>query len=283
MKKQIINMIQVLFGTFVLAISVAFFILPFDILSGGVAGIAVAMEPFFHIDKTMFASVLEVALLVVGWIILGKKFAMGSALSSLAYPVFVIWLSKYEVVLEIDPLLASFYSGLLGGIGIGIVMRAGSSTGGMDIPPLVINKITGAKIATLVMVTDAITVLLGIIGYDISAALIGLISVFSSAFAIDKVLSYGTGMNAKSVQIISDSWQEIKAEIYKEINRGVTILDGYGGYQHDPKKVLLCVVSQREYARLLEVIKQVDETAFVITTDATDMYGEGFTYTSPNI
>ena len=283
MKKHILDTIQVLLGTFILAVSVAYFIIPFDILSGGVAGIAVAMEPFFHIDKTLFASALEVILLFVGWIFLGKEFAMGSVLSSLAYPILIIWLSKYEVTLDIDPLLASFYSGLLGGIGIGLVMRAGSSTGGMDIPPLVIHKVTGAKIATLVMVTDALTVMIGIIGYDISAALLGLISVFSSAFAIDKVLSYGRGINAKSVQIISDHWREIKDEIYKDVNRGVTVLDGYGGYQHDPKKVLLCVVSQRQYNQLLDVIKRIDEKAFVITTDATDMYGEGFTYTSPNI
>ncbi len=285
LKKKLIDIILVVSGTFVLAMSVEFFILPYRILSGGVAGIAVAMEPFFHIDETLFANVATVLLLIVGAIFLGKQFAIDTILSSLCYPLFTTLLARvYPMIpITIHPMLASFYAGLLGGIGIGLVMRTGASTGGMDVPPLIMHKLFGMKPSTGVVITDTLTIMLGIFAFDINAALIGLVSVFASGYAIDKVLSIGAGANAKSVQIISDHWQELCNAIDQELERGYTLMHGEGGYQHDPKMVILCVVSNRQYTRLLEIIHEIDEHAFTITTDASDMHGEGFTYSSPNI
>ena len=136
-KKSVINFLMVLAGTFVLSMSVEFFILPYNILSGGVAGLAVAFEPFFHIDKTLFANSAVIGFLILGAVILGKEFALTTMLSSLAYPVFNNLLIRVPNPITVDPILAALYAGLLGGTGIGIVMRAGSSTGGMDIPALI--------------------------------------------------------------------------------------------------------------------------------------------------
>lgn len=282
---KVLDVILTIAGTFVLAMSVEFFILPYRILSGGVAGIAVALEPFFHIDETIFANAATIALLIVGRIFLGREFALDTLLSSLCYPVFTTLLAKIYpfIPITINPTLASFYAGLLGGIGIGIVMRGGASTGGMDIPPLILHKLTGIKISTGVVITDTLTVLLGVAAYGINAALIGFVSVFASGFAIDKVLSAGAGNQAKSVTIISDHWEEIIHAIDQELARGVTILHGQGGYNGDEKMVILCVVSSRQYNRLIDLIKEIDDRAFTITTDASDMHGEGFTYASPNI
>ncbi len=273
---------MILTGTFILAVSVEYFILPYDILSGGVAGIAVALEPFFHIDKTLAANAMVLGLFVIGALILGKQFALNTLLSSLAYPVFTTLLARHPVVITIDPVLASFYAGLLGGAGIGIVMRTGASTGGMDIPPLVLHKLTGIKIASLVMITDALTVLLGVIAYSLDWALIGMVSVFASGVAVDRVLQWGQG-NSKAVQIISDDWMKIKEEINRRIDRGTTIFDVKGGYTMKDRKVILCVVTARQYGALMEIIHETDPRAFVITMDAADMHGEGFTYSSPNI
>ena len=254
------------------------FILPFDILSGGVAGIAVALEPFFHIDKTLAVNLITVGLLLIGTAVLGREFFLSTCLSSVFYLIFNSLLAGRVTIPRVEPVLASFYSGLLGGFGIGLVMRAGASTGGMDVPPLVIHKFTGIPVSTLVLITDGLTVLLGYFAYGIEAVLIGLISVFSTGYIIRRVLSMGEGSTAKSVQIISDSWQKIADEIQTHLSRGVTILEGTGGWSKEQKKVLLCVVSARQYSALLEIINECDEKAFVITTDATDMHGEGFTY-----
>ena len=271
------DLIQIFTGTLILTVSVVWFIIPYNILSGGVAGIAVALEPLLHLNKMVFANVLVIALLGAGTVVLGKQFFLTTALSSLLYPVFTSLLSRSAYIPQIDPVLASFYGGLLGGVGIGIVMRTGASTGGMDIPPMIIHKLTGMKINTLVMITDGLTVLLGLSLYGIEAVLVGMISVFASSYAIGKVLTFGS-TTSKSVQIISKDWQKIITEINTTFERGATVFDAIGSYSGESKKVILVVVSERQYNHLIDTIKSIDPTAFIITTDAADMHGEGFTY-----
>ena len=283
MGKKVLNFFTIILGTAILAVSVEYFILPFSILSGGVAGIAVALNPFFHVNETLFANIAVVSLLVLGWVFLGRDFGINTLVSSLAYPVFTTLFSQFPIEIEIDPILAAVYAGLIGGFAIGIVTRSGASTGGMDIPPLILHKITGVKISTLVMITDALTVLLGVAAYGLSAALVGMISVFSTGVAMSKVLEVGRGSAAKSVQIITDKWEEMNEVITKDFNRGTTLIEASGGFTNENKKVILCVVSQREYSELIDTIRKVDDRSFVITTDAVDMHGEGFTYSSPNI
>lgn len=283
MGKKVLNFFTIILGTAILAVSVEYFILPFSILSGGVAGIAVALNPFFHVNETLFANIAVVSLLVLGWVFLGRDFGINTLVSSLAYPVFTTLFSQFPIEIEIDPILAAVYAGLIGGFGIGIVIRTGASTGGMDIPPLILHKITGVKISTLVMITDALTVLLGVAAYGLSAALVGMISVFSTGVVMSKVLEVGRGSTAKSVQIITDKWEEMNEVITKDFNRGTTLIEASGGFTNESKKVILCVVSQREYSELIDTIRKVDDRSFVITTDAVDMHGEGFTYSSPNI
>ncbi|QRG86848.1 YitT family protein [Bulleidia sp. zg-1006] len=282
-RKVIKNLIFVVIGTFLLTVSVQFFILPYHILSGGVAGLAVAFNPFFHIDETLFANVLVLVLFVIGAWTLGKEFAINTMVSSLLYPVFNGLLSHIALSVEIPTILASFYAGLIGGAGIGLVMRTGASTGGMDVPPLIVHKYFGVKVSTLVIITDGLTVLLGVAAYGLSAALIGLVSVFSAAAAIDRVLSYGQGSRAKSVQIISEHWEEIVLEVSQRLKRSATVIQSTGGFTKEVKPMVLCAVSDKQYSTLMAIINEIDDKAFVITTDASDMHGEGFTYPSVGI
>ena len=277
------NISCVVIGTFLLTVSVQFFILPYHILSGGVAGLAVAFNPFFHINETLFANVLVVVLFVIGSWALGKDFAINTMVSSLLYPVFNSLLSQVSLSIEIPMILASFCAGLIGGTGIGLVMRTGASTGGMDVPPLIFHKYFGARISALVIITDGLTVLLGIMAYGLSAALIGLVSVFATATSIDRVLSYGRGSRAKSVQIISEHWEEIILEISKRLQRSATVIQSTGGFTKEVKPMVLCAVSDKQYSELMTIINEIDDKAFVITTDASDMHGEGFTYPSIGI
>lgn len=281
MRKNIINILKILFGTFLLAVSIEVFIIPYNILSGGVAGIAVALEPVFHIDETLFANLLVVGFMLLGWICLGKEFIMDSVISSLAYPVFTSLVSLMSVHVVIPQAVASLYAGLFGGLGIGIVISAGGSTGGVDIPTMILSKTLHVKFNTMVMIVDGLTVAMGIVAYDLSAALIGLLSVFVSGYTIGKVLSIGQDAS-KSVQIISEQWKEITQKISEELDRGSTIFEATGGYQNETKHVVLCVVSVKQYPALIDILHSVDEKAFVITTDASDMHGEGFTWPSPS-
>lgn len=183
MKKEtygmLIDVISVIAGNLIIALGVNLFILPSDILSGGVAGIAVALQPVFHLPATLVINGLTIALFIVGAIVLGKQFAMKTILSTIVYPLFITVTHEMfaNVFITNNALLASIYGGVCIGVGIGLVYRVGASTGGMDIPPLVINKYTGITLPTLVMCIDGATVLLGASTYGIEAAMIGLVSV----------------------------------------------------------------------------------------------------------
>ena len=119
--------------------------------------------------------------------------------------------------------------------------------------------------------------MLGLFVYDLSAVLLGLVSVFASSAAISKVLTIN-GTVSKAVQIISVKYEDILKEIDAQLERGATLLQGYGSYTGEEKRIILCVVSDRQYGTLIEIVKEIDPSAFIITTDATDMHGEGFTY-----
>ena len=277
MRIKIVNSLIILLGNLLLAIGVQMFILPFSILSGGVAGVAVALYPLFHIDYEIIINSLIIVLFVIGWLVLGKEFAFKTILSSISYPIFLSVISPYLPTLELDPILASVYGGLVCGVGIGLVMRCGASTGGMDIPPLILNKLFNIKVSSCVIVIDALTVFLGLVAYDLGAVLLGLVSVYCTGVAIDKVLDFG-GTSSKAVWIISDHYQDIIDRIHNELERGTTVSDAKGGYTNMAKKVVLCVVDAKQYPLLINIINDLDNKAFVITTDANDVHGEGFSF-----
>ena len=279
MKENMISILMMIAGNFVIAAGVALFIFPLNILSGGVAGIAVAIEPIFHLDKTLVVNALTIGLYIVGSCTLGKKFALKTMISTIIYPFFITFTTFIlkDVTITTNPLLGSLYGGICIGIGIGLVYRVGGSTGGMDIPPLVINKYTGIPLPTLVMCVDGLTVILGASTYGVEAAMIGLISVWICGQMIDKVISFG-GHDAKQIMIITEKREEMIKEIFKEIDRGITILQAKGAYTNTDKPVIMIVVYKKQFATLNHVISMIDPEAFVVVSDVNEVQGEGFTY-----
>lgn len=278
-KEYSIEIITIIAGNLVVAIGVTYFILPLDILSGGVAGIAVALKPIFHISPAIMINALTIGLYLLGVFVLGRKFAMKTILSTIVYPLFIFLLNMLssDVRITENPLLASLYGGICIGVGIGLVYRVGASTGGMDIPPLVINKYTNIPLPTLVMCVDGATVILGASVYGIEKAMIGLISVWICGKMIDKIITFG-GHEAKNVMIISEKHELIMKEIYQNINRGATILHAEGGYTRERKPVIMTVIVKKQFPELNHIIARVDPEAFVIVSDVFEVQGEGFTY-----
>ncbi|WP_416324481.1 YitT family protein [[Eubacterium] hominis] len=279
MKENVISIITIMLGNFIIAAGVALFIFPLNILSGGVAGIAVALQPVFHLDKTLVVNVLTIGLYLVGAVTLGKKFALKTIASTFVYPFFITFLTTMlqDVHITENALLGSLYGGICIGIGIGLVYRVGGSTGGMDIPPLVINKYTGIPLPTLVMCIDGLTVILGASVYGVEAAMIGLISVWICGKMIDKVITLG-GHDAKQVMIITEKRQEMIEAIFKEIDRGVTVLHAHGAYTNTEKPVIMVVVYKKQYAALNHVVTMIDPEAFMVVSNVNEVQGEGFTY-----
>ena len=275
-KHLVIEVISLIVGNAILAFAIGMFMLPNNILSGGVAGISLLISPFIHLDESTIVLILSVGLLLIGGMFLGGKFAINSCVSSILYPLMLIGIEYLFEPPIIEPILAAVFGGLLSGVGVGIVVRQGASTGGMDIPPLIINKLTGYDISKAVMVTDALTVLGGLFVYGLEEVLIGLVSVFLSGQGVRWALTYGRGTSAKELQIISDDYEAINQEILVVLERGTTLLEATGGYTAEKKKVLLVVVSQSEYQTVLDIVNKHDPDAFIIVVDATDVHGLGF-------
>ncbi len=271
------DIVWVVAGNAVLALAVSMFILPYDILSGGVAGVAVALQPLIPLPVTLMVNLLVVGLFIVGDFFLGKDLSMKTILISLIYPVFLTFFSGRVPVLDLDPILASLYGGLLGGTGVGMALRTGASTGGMDIPPLIVHKLTHIEIAKLVLITDALTVLLGAFTYGLEAVLVGFVSVWASSVAIDKVLMFG-GQQAKAIQIISDQYEQIIERIHSELERGTTLIEAQGGFTCEKRKIILVVITKNQYPALMEMVTAIDREAFVIANDTHEVKGFGFSF-----
>ena len=279
MKRNLWNLGQILIGNFILALGVSCFVVPNNILSGGVAGVSIALEPLIpFISPNNMITLLTIVLFIFGGIFLGKGFFFKTLISTIVYPLFVYIISYFMqgALITENALLASLYSGILSGAGVGIVFRTGASTGGMDIPELIIHKWTNIPLSTVVMVIDGLTVLLGITTHSLEAAMIGLISVWSCSYVIDWVLSYG-GQKTKSIMIISDHYDELIGQIRNELDRSSTLLEAEGTYTREKKKVLLVVVENKQYPILNRLILSVDPNAFIIVQDAHEIQGNGFT------
>ena len=279
LKKWILELGTLLIGNLLFAIAIGLFILPNNVLTGGVAGIAILLSPFVPLSETAIIWILSVGLLILGWVCLGNHFMVNTFISSFLYPALLMFIQENFLPPMIDPLLAAVFGGLIGGIGLGLVIKTGSSTGGMDIPPLIIHKYFGLDISKTMMCVDALTVLAGFLIYGLEAVLIGLISVYMSGVAIDKTITFG-GNESKSVQIISHEYAAIKEDIHEILDRGTTMLEAYGGYTNKPRKVLLVVVSNREYSKLMDIVNKHDPNAFVIVSGVVDIHGNGFSDSS---
>lgn len=282
-KETIQEIVLVIIGNLVLALGVTVFILPNDVLTGGLTGIAVALEPVIHVEPTLVINVMTVALFFVGWLFLGRRFALKTLVSTICYPLFLSLLAWVvdtqfpENYFIMDRYLATIYGGILMGCGVGLIFRCGASSGGMDIPPLVLHKFTHIPLATLVLITDTLTVLLGVATYGFQAALVGIISVFLSSVAIDKMLTLGA-IKSKNCMIISQRYEEMLSYIHQELYRGTTILQGHGGFTQENRPVIMVVVSKKQYPLLEHEVLKVDPNAFIIVTDTDEVHGLGFTY-----
>ncbi|MBR5795048.1 MAG: YitT family protein [Erysipelotrichaceae bacterium] len=276
-KEKIMDFSLVLLGSFLLAVASAYFIVPHDVLTGGCAGIAVIVTKVTGISTELLINGLTISLFLIGCVFLGRDFAIKTVTSSIAYPIFNTLLSQTNVYIDVDPVVASIYTGVLLGAGVGIVFRTGASTGGTDIPPLIIHKFTHIPLHTLVLLVDALTVGAGFIVFGIEKVLVGLISVYISAVVIDKTMLMG-GQQSKAIYIISEHYEKIMEEIHNKLERGSTILTATGGYTKQERPVIYVVISQKQYPELNRLLAHLDPQAFVVVSDATEVHGLGFTY-----
>ncbi len=271
--------LSIILGNFLVAVGTVFFILPENILSGGVTTVAIILNGLFGWNEILTIYATNIGLFILGAVFLGKKFASTVVVSTFLYPVFVSLLSTLDTVpfTKVDPLLSAFYSGIIIGVGLGLVFRVNASTGGMDIPALIIHKYLHIPTGQSVMIVDSLTILAGLAIFGLNAVLTGLIAVMASSFMINRIQTLGTE-SAMNVMIISEKYQEIEDYLLTDISRGVTILQGEGAWSKQSRPVLMCVIENRQYARIQHEIGLIDPKAFLIANNVHEVRGAGFTY-----
>lgn len=282
MKKRIYETIIIIIGNFILALGICAFITPAGLITGGASGIGIAVKSLTGINISYTVYAINMIMFIIGYFYFGKKFAIGTLLSTFLYPTFLVILERIPQLATItsDSLLSTLYAGLCIGFGLGLVLRVGASTGGMDIPPLIVNKKTGYSIAWLINIFDCVILLFQVIfcPITIEQVLYGITVVIITTIVMDKVIMLGE--TKVQVTVISPKWQEIRNIVFDDINRGCTLLNVTTGYYQKNQFAVMAVVSKRELHLLNEIILDIDPTAFIISNETHSVKGRGFTLPS---
>jgi uncharacterized membrane-anchored protein YitT (DUF2179 family) len=276
--KSIQKIIMILLGNLLYSFAIAFFILPSGLITGGTTGIALFVNYLTGLDISLFVLIFNIVMFIAGLIILGKTFALSTVLSSIAYPFmlsFAQWLNRLTGDLTHDLILCTIFGGLLIGIGIGIVIRAGASTGGMDIPPLVLNKKFGINVSVSLYAFDFTILILQMFFSGREQILYGILLVCIYTFALEKVLIMGKSKT--QVEIISEKYKEINDLIITRFDRGTTIYQATGGFTGNEAHAVLTVINKRELFAIQEAVMKLDPAAFIIISQVNEVKGRGFT------
>ena len=269
---------MVILGNLLYTLTVKLFLLPANLISCGTTGIALVVNHFANIPMSAFILVFNMVMLAVGWLCLGRKFAMTTILSSVLYPLFLELLNRMlgDMVITENILLNVLFAGMGLGGSLGIVIRAGASTGGMDIPPLVLKKYFHIPVSVSLWVFDFCIMLTQMSFHPAEDLLYGVLLLIVISTALNKVMLLGTSKT--EVKIVSEKSDEIRQAILAKVDRGVTMLQGKGGYLQQGTEVILSVVSNYELPRLQQLARSIDPNCFVIISQVTEVWGRGFTY-----
>lgn len=275
---RLLSLLLVLLGNTIYALSVKLFLLPANLISCGTTGIALVVNHLTGIPLTGFILGFNVVMLAAGWWILGKKFAMTTVLSSLFYPAALEILNRLlgDVRITQDLLMNTLFAGIGLGMSLGIVIRGGASTGGMDIPPLVLKKLFHIPVSVSLWAFDFCIMLGQMRFHEAEDLLYGILLLMVISFFLNRMLLLGTSRT--EVKIVSQKAQEIRDAILSRIDRGVTMLHGEGGYLHKQTEIILSVVSNHEMPKIEQLARAIDPECFMIVTRVTEVWGRGFSH-----
>lgn len=274
---QLKNILWILAGNTAYAMAVTMFILPNGLITGGTTGLALFFYHQIGLPIQAFVSVFNVAMFLLGGAVLGKTFALTTIISTFYYPFILSVFQRMPALGQMtgDNLLAVIFAGLLIGGGIGVVIRAGASTGGMDIPPLVLNKKLGLSVSGTMNCMDTGILLLQMVFSHREKVLYGILLVLTYTTVLNKVLLLGKAK--MQVKIVSEYYEEINQAIAEELDRGVTLFKSRTGHLKRDGYVVMSVVSNRELVRLNQLIQAIDPQAFIVIHQVNEVRGRGFT------
>ncbi len=270
---RLFSYVQILLGSLIGGVAYPLFLTPNRIAPGGITGVATILNHLLHWPVGTVSMALNIPLFIISYRAMGKIFAFRSLVATVLFSLFIDILPLSPVT--DDPLLGSLYGGVLLGIGLGLIMRGGATTGGSDmIARMVHRRFQFISTGSFLFAIDLAVVLAAGFLIGISEALYALINIFLTAKVMDTVI-IGFSSN-KACFVISPRWKEISERIMHDMDRGVTQLTARGGYTGTERPTLLCVISRSEITAFKRILHEEDEGAFVIIVEAHEAIGDGF-------
>jgi len=276
-KRAIIDYLLILLGALVQALSLRLFLIPSELVSGGISGLAQLINHYTSFPIGLMVLLGNIPLFILGWRFLGgPRFAVRTILSIVAFSVFTDGLTFFLPAGGVtdDMVLNTLFGGLMLGVGLGIVYRGRGTSGGTDILGRLLNRYTGMTISQAYMITDSLVVLGAGFVFGWTNALYGLVLIYVSGIAAEVALQ-GTNV-VRTAMIVTTKTDVIAKKVMDDLERGVTILSGKGGYTGEPRQVIYCTVSRMEVNRLKMLVHDIDPKAFMVIGQAQEALGEGF-------
>lgn len=277
MKHQLSYIVRIFVGNILIAFAVSSLILENHIIAGGVSGIAISINHYFGVGISLCAGIINVSLFMLGLFFLGKTFVMSSLVSTFLFPILLEFFETQPVFHHFlnDPFLASLIAGCFIGIGIGMILKADASTGGIDILALIINKKFNVPVHIVLNIMDLSILLLQFTFNDTTHVIYGIVIVLVTTFMLNKTLTTGTSL--MQLVVMSDHYQEIRNMILHDNDAGVTLLASEKGYTEEKSQLILSVLPYRKLPHIKEQILQIDPFAFIIVSHVEEVGGRGFT------
>ncbi len=276
-RKAVLHFLIIILGNAIAASASALFVIPNGLVMGGTTGLGIFIGRFWNEELvSVVVLIANVILYLIGVILLGKRFATTTLLGTVLYPTFMGIFSAAvgDRILTENRMLACICAALLMGTGIGIVVREGASTGGTDIPPLILHKFFGLPVSVGLWLVDLFVVLIQAFVVPLESVLYGIVTVILYTFVLDRVSPIG--MKKTQVKIISERYAEIKEMIVNELSLGVTVLYGQTGFLKEDCHMLLTIVSNRNLVRLRNEVLKIDPVAFMTVSVVSEVRGRGF-------
>lgn len=277
MKQQLKMLCYIVLGNTLLAFSICAFILPNNFMLGGSSGIALTIQNFLPLRLSIISGIVNVLLFLLGWAFLGWKFAATSLVSTIIYP-FIMAIFEELPVGELfvgDPVMCALFGGIMMGAGIGLVVRAGGSTGGMDIPPCILQKYKGIPVGSSLLFFDILILFLQICFKGLDGILYSVFVIALTSLTVNRTIVMGE--NKIEIMIISPKYEEIKEEILKTMDCGLTMFNIETGYDGISQKAIYSIVYAKKYPEIKSTALKIDKKAFVVAANVMDVNGRGYT------
>ncbi|MFU0824202.1 YitT family protein [Clostridium sp.] len=265
-------------GSFINAVSVNLFIIPSKLLSGGLSGISLILHYLFNIPVGLSLLLLNIPLLILSILKINKKFTLFTIIGTLVLSFGIMLTAPLTEVFssasEVNRLLYCIYGGVLSGLGIGLVFSNQGSTGGIDIISMIAKKQYNMDIGTASFVVNLIIISIGAIFFGLEVGLYTLIAMYISSAVIDRVLKGFS--RQKMLIIVTKKTENVSSAVMNKLRRGVTILYGEGAYTKEKINIIYCIVSPAQLPKIKQLIREIDENAFISITDTSEVQGKGF-------